>query len=154
MEPMLKDSDIQYTYRPLTAKDIGAFYDVRFSVRENRIHPHQVNLLDRDLLIEKIGQGGGWLCEREGEVVGFCLPVLTEKPFITGLFIRPAHHKHGIGRELLERSVSWLREQGAKSVELVTDPGSRADGFYQHLGWKRHGLDEFGCQVVFTLDLA
>src|SRR5580698_8909883 len=153
-EPTLTDSDIQLAYRPLTAKDIGAFYDVRFSVKENRIHPHQVNLLDRDLLIEKIGQGGGWLCEHSGEVVGVCVPVLSEKPYITGLFVRPAYHAHGIGRELLERAVGWLREQGVSLVTLVTDPGSRADGFYSHLGWKRHGLDEFGCQVVYTLDLS
>ncbi|SDG77136.1 GNAT family N-acetyltransferase [Paraburkholderia phenazinium] len=142
-----------FTYRPMRADDIGSFYDVRFSVKENRIHPHQVNLLDRDLVIEKIGQGGGWVCEQDGEVVGVCLPALTEKPFISGLFIRPSCHAHGIGRELLERSVRWLRERGATSVKLVTDPGSRADGFYQHLGWQRHGLDEYGCQIVFTLDL-
>ena len=154
MEPTLTDSDIQFTYRPLTVKDIGPFYDVRFSVKENRIHPHQVNLLDRDLLVEKIREGGGWLCEYRGEVVGVCLPVLIGKPFISALFVRPSCHAKGVGRELLERSVRWLRERGAKSVELVTDPGSRADGFYQHLGWQRHGLDDYGCQVVFTLDLS
>lgn len=150
----MAEQDIQYTYRPLTIHDIGSFYDVRFSVKENRIHPHQVHLLDRDLLAEKIGAGGGWLCEYRGQVVGVCLPVLTEKPFISALFVRPSCHAKGVGRTLLERAVQWLREQGARSVELVTDPGSRADGFYQHLGWQRHGLDSYGCQVVFTLELA
>lgn len=48
-------------YRPMSVTDIGAFYDIRFSVKENRIHPHQIHLLDRDLLIEQIRQGGGWI---------------------------------------------------------------------------------------------
>lgn len=26
-------------YRRMTERDVGAFYDVRFSVSENRIHP-------------------------------------------------------------------------------------------------------------------
>lgn len=140
-----------FEYRPMHAEDIGAFYDVRFSVKENRIHPHQVNLLDRDLLLEQINQGGGWVCEHGKDVVGVCLPVLTEDSFISGLFVRPSWHARGVGRELLARAVRWLRTQGATSVKLATDPSSRADGFYQHLGWQRHGLDEFGCQVVFTL---
>ncbi len=144
---------ITFAYRPMSTDDTGAFYDVRFSVKENRIHPHQVNLLDRDKVVEQIRQGGGWVCERGTEAVGICLPVMTEKPFISALFVRPSCHAHGIGRELLARSVCWLRNKGARSVQLITDPGSRADGFYQHLGWQRHGLDEYGCQVVFTLDL-
>ncbi|WP_076881902.1 GNAT family N-acetyltransferase [Burkholderia pseudomallei] len=88
-------------YRPMRERDIGAFYDVRFSVTENRIHPHHM----------------------------------------------------GVGRELLERAVKWLRDNGVDRVTLVTDPGSRADGFYQHLGWQRGALDEYGCQVVFSKSL-
>ncbi len=146
-------SDKALTFRPMGVRDIGAFYDVRFSVRENRIHPHQVDLLDRDLVVRQIEQGGGWLCETNGETVGVCLPVFADKPFIAALFVRPAWHARHIGRELLARAVDWLRQQGARSVTLVTDPGSRADGFYQHLGWRRGELDEYGCQIVFTLDL-
>ncbi|WP_175952332.1 GNAT family N-acetyltransferase [Burkholderia sp. BCC0405] len=140
-------------YRRMTERDIGAFYDVRFSVSENRIHPHQVHLLNRNLLIEKIRQGGGWICESRDEVVGICLPVITEKPFITALFVRPSFHGAGIGRALLDRALTWLKEKGVAQVTLVTDPGSRADGFYQRLGWKRGELDEYGCQVVFTKSL-
>lgn len=140
-------------YRPMREGDIGAFYDVRFSVSENRIHPHQIHLLNRDLLIEKIRQGGGWICECGGEAAGVCLPVITDTPFISALFVKPIFHGMGIGRELLERAVKWLRVKGIEKVTLVTDPGSRADGFYQHLGWKRGELDEYGCQVVFSKSL-
>ncbi|KVP99324.1 acetyltransferase [Burkholderia ubonensis] len=140
-------------YRRMTERDIGAFYDVRFSVSENRIHPHQVHLLNRNLLIEKIRQGGGWICECHDEAVGICLPVITEKPFITALFVKPSFHGAGIGRELLDRALTWLKEKDVAQVTLVTDPGSRADGFYQRLGWTRGELDEYGCQVVFTKSL-
>lgn len=140
-------------YRPMSVTDIGAFYDIRFSVKENRIHPHQIHLLDRDLLIEQIRQGGGWICECRGEAAGVCLPVVTDTPFICALFVKPSFHGHGIGRELLEHAIKWLEGQGVQQVKLVTDPGSRADGFYQRLGSKRGGLDEYGCQVVFTKSL-
>ncbi|TCW83933.1 GNAT family N-acetyltransferase [Burkholderia sp. SRS-46] len=140
-------------YRPMNVRDIGAFYDVRFSVSENRIHPHQVHLLNRDLLIEKIRQGGGWICECGDEAVGICLPVITEKPFISALFVKPSFHGVGIGRELLDRALTWLKDKGVDQITLVTDPGSRADGFYQRLGWRRGELDEYGCQIVFTKSL-
>lgn len=140
-------------YRPMRERDIGAFYDVRFSVTENRIHPHQVHLLNRSLLIEKIRQGGGWICECNDEVAGVCLPVITDTPFISALFVKPIFHGMGVGRELLERAVKWLRDNGVDRVTLVTDPGSRADGFYQHLGWQHGALDEYGCQVVFSKSL-
>ncbi|AOJ05665.1 MULTISPECIES: GNAT family N-acetyltransferase [Burkholderia] len=140
-------------YRSMRESDIGMFYDVRFSVRENRIHPHQIHLLDRDLLIEQIRQEGGWICEFRGEAAGVCLPVITATPFICALFVRPSFHGMGVGRELLERALKWLKDNGAEQATLVTDPGSRADGFYQRLGWTRGGLDEYGCQVIFTKSL-
>jgi len=65
------------------------------------------------------------------------------------LFVAPPFHGAGIGRELLARALTWMKDKGVDQVTLVTDPGSRADGFYQRLGWKRGDLDEYGCQVVF-----
>ncbi|AIO65647.1 GNAT family N-acetyltransferase [Burkholderia oklahomensis] len=148
---MIKAEHLEY--RPMREDDTGAFYDVRFSVTENRIHPHQIHLLNRELLVEKIRQGGGWICECGNEAAGVCVPVITDTPFISALFVRPSFHGMGIGRELLERSLKWLRDRGATQVTLVTDPGSRADGFYQHLGWKRGELDEYGCQVILSKSL-
>lgn len=142
-------------YRPLVDTDIGALYDVRFSVTENRLHPHQVHLVMRSLILEQINQGGGWFCEDTASrtAVGFCLPILGDNPMIGGLFVRPSHHRRGIGKTLLNLAVDWLRDQQASEVTLVTDPGSNADYFYQSLGWIRGNLDEFGVQVVFTMPL-
>ncbi|WP_230941809.1 GNAT family N-acetyltransferase [Burkholderia stagnalis] len=138
--------------RPLTEQDIGDFYDIRFSVKENRIHPHQVHLLDRSLLVEQINQGGGWICvdEASGVAAGVCLPIVAETPMISGLFVRPDYHRRGIGAALLTKSLDWLAAQGVHTVTLVTDPGSNADRFYQGLGWQRGNLDAYGVQVIFT----
>lgn len=140
------------TIRPLIESDIGDFYDVRFSVKENRIHPHQVHLLDRSLLVEQINQGGGWICvdSLSGTAAGVCLPILGQVPMIGALFVRPEYHRRGIGEALLDKSLEWLASKGVEKVTLVTDPGSGADRFYQRLGWTRHDFDAYGVQVVFT----
>lgn len=144
-----------YTFRQLIAADLPALYDIRFSVQENRIHPHQVHLLDRSLLLDQISQGGGCICESKSEqsAVGICVPIMGAKPMISVLFIRPSHHGRGIGKRLLQSSVDWLQQKGATEAYLVTDPGSKADHFYQGLGWTRGGFDKFGVQVEFTLSL-
>ncbi|KVL82862.1 acetyltransferase [Burkholderia ubonensis] len=131
--------------------DLGNFYDVRFSVRENRIHPHQVHLLDRSLLVAQIDQGGGWICtdSSTGAAAGVCLPILGDVPMIGALFVRPTYHGRGIGGELLNRSLDWLKSKGVDEVTLVTDPGSNADHFYQRRGWIRGDFDAYGVQVVF-----
>lgn len=144
-----------YVFRPLLASDLPALYDIRFSVQENRIHPYQVHLLDRTLLLNQIAQGGGWICECRSDqtAVGICLPIMGERPMIAALFIRPTHHRRGIGKRLLQSSLDWLQSQGATEAYLVTDPGSGADRFYQGLGWRRGGFDPFGVQIAFTLPL-
>ncbi|MFL9876675.1 GNAT family N-acetyltransferase [Paraburkholderia megapolitana] len=149
------NSTDDYTFRQLVPSDLPALYDIRFSVQENRIHPHQVHLLDRSLLLNQISQGGGCICESKAEqtAVGICLPIMGERPMIAVLFIRPTHHRRGIGKVLLQSSLDWLRNQGATEAYLVTDPGSGADRFYQSLGWHRGGFDQFGVQIAFTLPL-
>lgn len=68
---------------------------------------------------------------------------------IGALFVRPTYHGRGIGGELLNRSLDWLKSKGVEEVTLVTDPGSNADHFYQRRGWIRGDFDAYGVQVVF-----
>ncbi|WDD90259.1 GNAT family N-acetyltransferase (plasmid) [Burkholderia sp. FERM BP-3421] len=141
--------------RKLLESDIGNFYEIRFSVKENRIHPHQVHLLDRSLLVEQISQGGGWICidTATNTPAGACIPINGEVPMIGALFVRPEYHRRGIGERLLALSLDWLEREGARTVTLITDPGSNADRFYQRLGWARGSLDAYGVQIVFTKQL-
>ncbi|MBO3047974.1 GNAT family N-acetyltransferase [Burkholderia pseudomallei] len=141
-------------FRPIKESDLGSTYDIRFSVTENRILPHQIHLLERDRVLEQLRSGFGVLAIEGDAAVGYCTATGGRHAFINALFVRPAWHGAGVGREMLERALAWLREQGSESVSLVTDPGARADGFYQHLGWIRGELDSYGCQVTFRKSLS
>jgi GNAT superfamily N-acetyltransferase len=141
-----------FLIRPITPSDIGDYYDIRFSVDENRIHPHQIHLLHRNVVLENITSSGGAICieRHSGVAVGAMMVLLTAKPMISALFVRPGYHGLGIGKALLDQAIALCRQAGVEWLTLVTDPGSRADGFYQRQGWTRGGLDEYGTQVIFT----
>lgn len=51
------------------------------------------------------------------------------------LILTPEARGAGIGRELFERGVMWLREHGAKTIRLITDDECNW-GFYEHLGMR------------------
>ncbi|BBE09152.1 Acetyltransferase domain protein [Mycoavidus cysteinexigens] len=144
---------MSFEFRKITENDIGDFYDIRFSVAENKIYPHQVHLLDRNLILGVFQEGGSWICLDAHKKVGICCATLNPYPHIFSLFVRPEYDGNGIGKHLLTLCLDWFRSKNIESVELITDPGSRADGFYQHLGWKRGELDEYGCQVKFLFEL-
>ena len=69
---------------------------------------------------------------------------------IWALFLLPEWEGQGLGRDLLERAVGWLWGEGCESIWLTTEPGSRAEGFYAHLGWTRAGMTDKG-EVRFEL---
>lgn len=46
-------------FRPIKESDLGSTYDIRFSVTENRILPHQIHLLERDRVLEQLRSGFG-----------------------------------------------------------------------------------------------
>lgn len=63
----------------------------------------------------------------------------------------------GAGRRLMAAVEEELRRRGATGVHLGTDPGNvRAQGFYEHLGYRRLAPGEYGIApgaVVFVKDL-
>ncbi|MQA00092.1 MAG: GNAT family N-acetyltransferase [Dehalococcoidia bacterium] len=63
------------------------------------------------------------------DVVGFVsvkqhFPVAAE---LHVLGVRPEHHRHGIGRHMLERVEAWLREQRVEYVQVKTRGPSQPD---------------------------
>lgn len=142
-----------FEYRKLEPLDLATYYEIRFSVTENLIHSHQIKYLQKDWALNDIRQGGGWLCLDNGVAIGLCLPLFTPEPILAALFVRPEYHGKGIGKALLNLALDWLQLNGALHVSLETDPGSRAEGFYQHLNWKHEETMGAGCQIKFTLDL-
>ena len=133
--------------RPAVRDDISEMHRVRLSVRENKLTTSVIVEADYVPAIEKTGRG--WVAECDGEIVGFAV-ANRENGSLWALFVEPDHEGCGHGRRLHETAVSWLRTQGLDRLWLNTEPGTRAQGFYESLGWIRTGLSEHG-EIRFEL---
>jgi GNAT superfamily N-acetyltransferase len=132
--------------REANTGDIPGLMEVRSAVNENRLN--SVIPLERIEAALEV-RGKGWVAEHQGEIVGFSMAD-QEDSMIWALFLLPGWEGRGIGKALLERAVDWLWQQGCQSLWLTTAPGSRAEGFYAHLGWCSVGLTDKG-EVRFEL---
>lgn len=126
--------------RRATVSDIPALVEIRASVREN--------ILTSEISEERIvagleERGRGWVAEHDERIVGFSMADSIDS-LIWALFLRPECEGRGIGRALLVEAVEWLWSQGSERIWLTTDPGTRAAGFYEHMGWTRTGMTERG----------
>jgi GNAT superfamily N-acetyltransferase len=64
---------------------------------------------------------GVWLAEDDGEIVGFALSwVCGRLWFLAELFVAPGRQGHGIGRELMDRTLRHASEAGATEESLIT----------------------------------
>lgn len=136
-------------FREANTEDIPALSEVRLSVRENVLsNPQRISRQMYETYLSEIGKG--WLCEVDGEVVGFSVASLKDAS-IWALFVRPTHEGKGIGKGLLHLATTWLFEQGVMGIVLSTATGTRADSWYQKQGWKR-GENESGGEVCYRLD--
>jgi GNAT superfamily N-acetyltransferase len=135
--------------REATVEDIPALSEVRQSVRENVLaDPRRVT---REIYAAYLGETGkGWLCEVEGEVVGFSI-ASAEDDSIWALFVKPSYEGRGVGKRLLRLATDWLFETGATSIALSTGAHTRADRFYEEQGWRRGELKPDG-EVCYRLD--
>lgn len=135
-------------FREAKIEDIPALFEVRHSVKENVLSdPRKVT---REMCVAYLSESGkGWLCEIEGEVVGFSVASLKDAS-IWALFVKPSHEGRGIGKKLLQLATDWLFEMSATSITLSTDAHTRADRFYEEQGWRRGALKPDG-EVCYRL---
>jgi len=135
-------------FREAKVEDIPALSEIRLSVMENVLSdPRKVTpKMYADYLTVS---GKGWLCELNGEVVGFSVASLADAS-IWALFVRPGYEGRGVGGRLLSLATNWLFGMGAASVTLRTEAGTRADRFYERRGWRR-GAIEVGGEVRYLL---
>jgi len=130
--------------RRATEADRARISEIRFSVKENILRdPTRVT---PDMVTWFIDNPGIWLWEEDGKVLGFSAAD-TRDGTIFALFIDPGHEGRGIGRALFAKALESLREAGHTTGSLTTQPGSRADRFYQRAGWKAVGTSERGERI-------
>jgi GNAT superfamily N-acetyltransferase len=137
------------TIRRATDADRDRISEIRFSVKENILRDR--SRVTDDMITWFLTVPGIWLWEEDGRVLGFS-SADTRDGSIFALLIDPAHEGRGIGRALFARALDSLRAAGHESGTLTTQPGSRADRFYQKAGWKVMGTTERG-ERIFHGDL-
>jgi GNAT superfamily N-acetyltransferase len=132
--------------REATRVDIPALVEVRGSVKQNVLTSH---IPPERIVAGLETRGKGWVAEHQGRVIGFSMADREEK-MIWAMFLLPEWEGQGLGRLLLDQAVGWLCGEGSKYIWLTTESGSRAEGFYAHLGWDRVEKTDGG-EVRFEL---
>lgn len=133
--------------RPAARQDISGMHRVRLAVRENRLTTTMISEADYLPAIETTGRG--WVVERGGEIIAFTIGN-RETGSIWALFVDPRHEGQGYGKRLHGSVVTWLWSQGWDHLWLTTEPGTRAQGFYESLGWEHAGYNKHG-EIRFEL---
>lgn len=135
-------------FREAQLGDIKQIQVVRNSVTENTLsNPDLVT--DKDCEEFLFSRGKGWVCEIDGQIVGFSIADLKDNN-IWALFLHPDYEKRGIGRKLHDMMLDWYFTQTSENVWLGTSPGTRAETFYRKTGWKEIGTHGKG-EIKFEM---
>lgn len=118
--------------------DISQIQIIRNAVKENILsNPNLVT--DADCIEFITLRGKGWVCEIDGNIVGFAIADLKENN-IWALFIHPEFEKKGIGKQLHNTMLDWYFSKTQTTVWLSTAFNTRAETFYRKAGWTAVGL--------------
>ncbi|MFN8251502.1 MAG: GNAT family N-acetyltransferase [Ferruginibacter sp.] len=125
-------------YREATTNDIKQIQLVRNAVKENALsNPGLVT--DRDCVEYLTLRGKGWVCDKDGTIIGFAIADLIDNN-IWALFVHPDYAEKGVGKTLHNMMLNWYFEQKKENVWLSTAPGTRAEKFYRMQGWTETGI--------------
>jgi GNAT superfamily N-acetyltransferase len=134
--------------RVAEVKDISQIQVVRNLVKENRLSDPAL-VPDSDVEEYINHRGRGWVCEIDGQVVGFAIADLVDNN-IWALFIHPDFERIGIGKKLHNEMMNWYFTKTDKTVWLGTSPKTRAESFYRKAGWKEVGIHGKG-EIKFEM---
>jgi len=86
-----------------------------------------------------------FVCERDGDLLGFCTvridcapPIQREvrRAEITDLMVRASERRRGLGRALVERALAWVKERGVERCEVrVASLNAEGQGFWRSIGF-------------------
>ena len=141
-------------YRPAGPEDVAECLVIRGRTRQNPASEELLRSIGitSDTWAENIRSGAlpGHVCLVDGKMVGFCFG-MRESGEIQVVAILPDFESRGIGRELLDRTITELAKLGHTRLFLgcSPDPRSRSYGFYRHLGWRSTGtFDHHGDEIL------
>ena len=126
------------TIREAHLTDSPKMWIVRYSVKENMLTDAD-EVTDEDCVDYLTQRGKGWVCEINGEIIGFAIIDLKDNN-VWALFLKPEFENKGIGKKLHDIMVNWYFSQTTENVWLGTLTGTRAEGFYRNAGWKEIGI--------------
>ncbi|MEJ7822257.1 MAG: GNAT family N-acetyltransferase [Chitinophagaceae bacterium] len=99
-------------FREAQVSDIQQIQIVRHSVKEN-ILSNPALVTDKDCEEFITVRGKGWVCEINGNVVGFSIADIKENN-VWALFVHAAHEAKGIGKRLQKEMLDWYFSQTKK----------------------------------------
>jgi GNAT superfamily N-acetyltransferase len=134
--------------RQATRADIPAMHHVRMAVHEN-VLVNVAAVTEAAYLLHLETEGRGWVIEEQGVIVALAMGNCRTGN-IWALFVHPEHEGRGHGRLLHDTMVTWLFEQGLQRLVLSTEPGTRAQRFYERAGWRNLGPTPHG-EVAYEL---
>ncbi|MGF1923330.1 MAG: GNAT family N-acetyltransferase [Bacteroidia bacterium] len=138
-------------FREANIQDIPRIRVIRNAVKENTLSDPEL-VTESDCIIYLTKRGKGWVCEIDGEIVGFAIVDLQDNN-IWALFLHPDFEKKGIGKMLHDRMLDWYFDQGKNDVWLGTTPGTRAEFFYRKAGWIESGMHADEIRFEMTKEL-
>jgi len=125
-------------FREALISDIPQMTAVRLAVKENSLS-NPALITEQDYVDHLSARGKGWVCEIDGNVVGFAIGDL-EKKNVWALFVLPGYEEKGIGRELLILLLDWYYSNTNDTIWLSTAPDTRAADFYRSFGFNETGI--------------
>jgi ribosomal protein S18 acetylase RimI-like enzyme len=142
---------MQAHIRPATSADIPRIQIIRHLVTENILSDPAL-VTDQDVHDYLHQRGRGWVATVAGQIVGFAI-VDFQDHNVWALFLDPAFERRGIGRQLHDTLLDGYFDQSTHTLWLGTEPGTRAQGFYQAAGWTvvgTHGKGEIKFEMTHT----
>jgi ribosomal protein S18 acetylase RimI-like enzyme len=113
------------------AADEGVFHSNGHSVEEFRKYAFENPREGYSILV----------CEIRNNIVGYIdFRVRMEVGHILGLYVKPAHRKKGVGKDLMEKALNEFKKRGCHKARLeVFASNHEAIDFYNYLDFVQEG---------------
>jgi GNAT superfamily N-acetyltransferase len=113
--------------------------------------PEWFGIPESNAAYERLAEAGpAWVARLDGQDIGLMVlkPHFTDALEIELIAVRPAHHRSGAGRALVEQAVALARAEGRRFLTVKTrgpsapyEPYERTRAFYLAMGFA--ALEEF-----------